>query len=507
MGILFSTKRSRWYFAVVALGLLMIATISDEAYECGDVVFLYNRASQMLSCIKDGSIPWFYYNDFNGAGYGTPFFYGQLLLYPFLPFVSLGVKGFTNLVILVSVVLMFFSVEQFVSKYWSDNVEWLAFIYTFGVYSWMHFVLNFLIWCNIGVAIAIWFFAECIAFFRDGKSYIYPSILYFVLLNTHTLSALWGFIGCVLLFFYYKGWKQCWLKFFISTVLMCLYTLSNMVYHVDSLGRLEEINRGMLIDGSIGNFCASVVPFGGYLYKKAVGAYAGYSICDFITLGFLIVEFCRVRLRYKVISLACFIGLFIGVRPIWESIMSVYCLRSQFPVRFAPFLLLILYVLLLRLNKPYKRVVLMLVLLPSLMFGLASSMSNPTPKNELYLIGKGEYLPKGFSIDYYNVVMNNSEGYSLNRGVCSGVGGGVYPRIYYKGYQAVSGKVSYNVVKDDGGFCYVEAPDDVSINLEYIHPMWLRVLFLFSYSYVILGGYCVTRKERFSGSGSKVKVG
>lgn len=485
MAILFSIRKSSWWLLVILSALILISTINPIAYECGDVVFLYNRATQMIKCLSDGNIPWFYYADFGGAGYGTPFFYGQLLLYLFLPFVSMGIWSFTNIVILTSILLIFYASERFVSRFSSDSY-FIAFVYTFGVYSCMHYVLNFLIWCNIGVAVAILFFAECISYFRDNKGYLRPALLYFILLNTHTLSALWGFVGCVALFLYYKGWQRDWYKFFLVTVVLCLYTLANIFYHSGVLTRLDSINASMLENGSIGRFCASILPFGGYIYKSMTGSYAGYSICDFVTLVFLILGFRKSN--HKILLLICWAGLMIGIHPIWESLMRVYKFKSQFPVRFAPFLLLVIYTLCLNsLGRRYK-ILLGVVLIPSMMFGLASKMSIDIPKTELYLIGQGEYLPVEFNIDYYNSILTDKR-FSISGDACYGQGGGVYPKIYYNGYEAttLSGE-RLSVSAGECGFCYVSAELDDDIVLKYIHPWWLQLLGVFSYTCFIIGG-------------------
>ena len=48
-----------------------------------DLRYLFNRATQIYNCFSDEKLPWFYYNDFQGVGYGSSFFYGQLTLIPF----------------------------------------------------------------------------------------------------------------------------------------------------------------------------------------------------------------------------------------------------------------------------------------------------------------------------------------------------------------------------------------------------------------------------------------
>lgn len=70
--------------------IFKLLTIQQSMLSNSDNIYLINRATQMLNCIKDGNIPFFYYNDFNSVGYGSSFFYGHLTLYPFLPLLLLG---------------------------------------------------------------------------------------------------------------------------------------------------------------------------------------------------------------------------------------------------------------------------------------------------------------------------------------------------------------------------------------------------------------------------------
>ena len=80
------------YGKVLLVAFIIVAILygficSEDAWYIADLRYLYNRAYQMLSCFQDGNMPWFYYNDFGGVGYGSSFFYGQLTLVPFLIFI------------------------------------------------------------------------------------------------------------------------------------------------------------------------------------------------------------------------------------------------------------------------------------------------------------------------------------------------------------------------------------------------------------------------------------
>lgn len=63
-------------FAVCIVVLILMHIVNlDTLTTNSDLIFLSNRAQQMLSCLQDGNLPFFYYNDFNGVGYGSAFFY------------------------------------------------------------------------------------------------------------------------------------------------------------------------------------------------------------------------------------------------------------------------------------------------------------------------------------------------------------------------------------------------------------------------------------------------
>lgn len=58
---------------IIILALMHIVNL-DTLTTSSDFIFLSNRAHQMLSCLQDGNLPFFYYNDSNGVGYGSTFY-------------------------------------------------------------------------------------------------------------------------------------------------------------------------------------------------------------------------------------------------------------------------------------------------------------------------------------------------------------------------------------------------------------------------------------------------
>lgn len=72
-------KKAMKCIPFVIVGMLYAVVLymqKDSMLANSDITFLVNRAVQMLDCIKDGHVPFFYYKDFGGVGYGSAFFMG-----------------------------------------------------------------------------------------------------------------------------------------------------------------------------------------------------------------------------------------------------------------------------------------------------------------------------------------------------------------------------------------------------------------------------------------------
>ena len=73
-------KKAMKCITFVIVGILYAVVLymqKDSMLANSDITFLVNRAVQMLDCIKDGHVSFFYYKDFGGVGYGSAFFYGH----------------------------------------------------------------------------------------------------------------------------------------------------------------------------------------------------------------------------------------------------------------------------------------------------------------------------------------------------------------------------------------------------------------------------------------------
>ena len=117
---------------IILIYMFLLLLYKDSILYNTDNAFLINRAEQMLNCIKDGNIPFFYYNDFKGVGYGSSFFYGQLTLYPFLPFLLIGKRTFLYFYEFVSLIIMAIGVRSFTKRICEENYVFVSNIYLMG---------------------------------------------------------------------------------------------------------------------------------------------------------------------------------------------------------------------------------------------------------------------------------------------------------------------------------------------------------------------------------------
>ena len=186
-------------FAILFMVAVYVSVlfIYKDALLCNtDNVFLLNRAQQMLHCIRDGNIPFFYYDDFKGIGYGSAFFYGHLTLYPFLPLLLLGKLPFLYGYIMASLIMSIIGVKAFVKRFCS-NSRFVSDLYLLSISFFMLFVYTQLYACIMGQALGFLFLAYLVDFLRDKKSFLPSGLLFFLVINTHLLTAFVVFLIAV----------------------------------------------------------------------------------------------------------------------------------------------------------------------------------------------------------------------------------------------------------------------------------------------------------------------
>lgn len=520
---------------VMFLSCIVIVANNDRTL-VPDIRYLYNRAEQMLNCIKDGNIPFFYYNDFGGVGYGSSFFYGQLTLYPFLFFVNKGIDVFVNSYTVVIIALTYTG-ACFLGKRFTKNYKFIALLYMCSCWSVQSF-FSFATLSNIlATAISFYFIGFCIDFFRDKKSFIPASILFFVVVNTHLITAVISFIICVILFIMYfdKLRLKDYIKFALFTTFICSYFLINAVYHSGVVNNIEFINKRMLKYVEAGNYNVicnyqSKLPFTGVILNSILAKFKFSSIDGYhlINLGVSILLIVWGRHKFSKREVACLIisllATLVSIRYFWVLINKVWLNPIQFPCRFTSYIVLCILLVCLRnveLSK-FKSRIFILCCLPELL--LISFVTEPVDRALLeydnpysHQIINGEYLDKSFSWDlndfeYKKNHVTDQDGNEYDFSVFPNkVVVSVHsskdkdiqltlPKLYYRGYTFSKVEVpeaftamnekefyshtytpyitdTYNVEMGDSQFIKVDiGTSRGTFVLTYEHPIWLILL-------------------------------
>lgn len=270
-------------FVVVALRCFEGANVSDS-----DATFLYNRCWQMLDCIKHGYFPFLYYNDVGGIGYGSPIFYGQLTLLPFIPFLG-SFSGFINAYFAVRVVVNFFGFRALCKRF-SNYATLSACFYIVGV--------PFLTLCGVGLyafGLAVgfsWFFlAYCVDYFRDGNGLFGLILTYFLTWQSNMQATVFATAVCFVLFVvYFKSSRILdYMKLFFCVLALVSFDLVNMFVHRDAV-RLVDITDWLKSGTDTERLMLSLVPFGGFLLRSALfSRQLGDLCCGALQIGILVV--------------------------------------------------------------------------------------------------------------------------------------------------------------------------------------------------------------------------
>lgn len=516
-------------FIVMFLSCIVIVCNSDRL-QLADIQFFYNRAVQMLNCIKDGNIPFFYYNDFGGVGYGSSFFYGQLTIYPFLFFANKGIDVFVNAYTIVMIALTYTG-ACFLGKRFTNNYKFIALLFMCSCYI-TQTMYSFAMLPNImAIALSFYFIGFCIDFFRDKKSFVPASILFYLVINTHLVTAVISFIICVILFIMYfdKSRFKDYVKFALFTTFICSYFLVNAFYHSDIITSTSKINEQML-DHKIGTACCTYenwLPFTGILFNCIINMLGFTNLGGYRLLNLVVTILLLYWGRHKFTKREVFVlivdivATIISIDWIWGLINKVWLIPIQFPCRFAPYIVLSIIVIFLR-NKDLsilKRRIFILCCLPELLLMpfVVLPDTNVASTDYSYQVINGEYLDKSFSWDlndfeYKKNHVIDQDGNEYNFSVFPNkVVVSVYdsedkdiqltlPKLYYKGYTFSGVKVletfatmnekefynyayksyitdTYKVEMGDSQFIKVDiGKSRGTFVLTYEHPVWLILL-------------------------------
>lgn len=531
------------WFGVVLFAVLLIL-VNENRNLNGDFRFLYNRAYQMLSCIKDGRVPFFYYKDFFEVGYGTAFFYGHLILYPFLIFANMGENVFMNILIICDIVFVYLG-TVFLAKRFTYNYKLIGFLCLSSLFSirllfcWGNFI-NTLV-----LGLSFFFLAFCVDFFRDKKSFIPASLIFFIILSSHLVTALLSFFGCIFVLLCYFDIKQLRQYIYFCCVTSCLsiYALCNMLYHRDILTRIDDIDKGiiagddkisLLFSPYFNRFVDLDVWFSRVVTNELhlLDSMYGYPVIGLSTFLICVIMYIRHKVSsrdakfnfkfYFCLLLILFAYLY-GIENVWVWLgRNIFTNPIQFPLRYGLFLVFLFLILCLRHCNISKLVfnVLVLIGIGNIFFSIVATyyMNENDTKANMYdtvmYVGNGEYLDKSFiwdgkTFDTMRSQVTDEAGkkyeYHIDKDkVIITVPKHTddltltFPKLYYRGYRLTGDGVSFNVemgksqfIKSNIGKYYGK------LVLQYVHPIWLVALdFITLFSALILTIYCLLKRYR-----------
>lgn len=500
------------FLVVLCIFGSIILNITDlRSYE--DYYYLYNRALQLLGCIKDGNSIMFFYNDINGVGYGSTFFYGYLTLLPFLPFVNMGYDIFFNSYFVVTGLIFCFGALYFTKKF-TKNYVYIVTIYLLSTFVTEMFFTVSLITNYFAQGIGFLFLGFCVDFFRDRKHLLLVSFSFYLLLNTHLITSLVCFLCCIVIWFYYFDKKRIkeYLLLFVTTLVFCWFYFYNFFVHFDKNMYFNSITLDRLINNAEKKepmFFGTPLIFFDYLFFELFNLdnLNGYSIIGptvfFISL---LVVYLNRKYFHKidyVIIFMFFIGVIVGVYPIWKVIMNKTNIAVQFPMRFM-FILLLLFLIVCFRNISNKHIFMLCIFLslPNLLFGFKVQQRDfNTELKNIYnsQVINAEYAYEGFDLEYTNFDYYRTTVEDSNKNVYTFVedNGSIFvkldtpnetlerlrlPKLYYKGYKCEietdTSELSLKVLRGKNGFIYVDIPENVTGVLKlYYDTLNLDILF------------------------------
>lgn len=512
---LLSKRNKRLYLFLLFACMLLMSFIGKHQYT-GDIYFIYNRALQMKTCLEDGNIPYFYYKDFNNMGYGSSFFYGHLFLYLFLPSLKYGFScfamsyhTFSMIIYMVGVVLLF--------RELTDDWEFGSFTFMscsliiFTVcYSWLYGLV-------LGQGLSLIFFAFCIRFFRDSKKFYLASLFFFFLLNTHMLTALVAFVVCVCLMLNYFDRKRIidYVKFALSTILMCSYNICNYIYHSDILNRISEIR---FTDGNTLNVCYNM--FFGFL-GEIIHSFIKYEkLMPILSVPFLIILVLSMKglnKKWKILTISgVVICLLSHYKIFYNTFLSAI---FQFPIRYLYVVCIVFSIVIARNRNKFKYLLylfgfLELYLAFMLYIFNIVSVYDTDVYVDTYLqefnrqqVINGEFLDKSFVSlgDLDSIRYDATHAFNKDTGEefsfyedkeklyvdvdVKGTSELQFPKIYYRGYHLYDENGNdIDLWKGYSQFITAKVTDYKGrLLLVYEHPSWLKSIGVISYSFA----FCV----------------
>ena len=504
------TVNKKDLYSILFLTIMYVLCFSltkDTILNNSDSIFLINRAKQMIDCIKDGNIPFFYYNDFNGVGYGSSFFYGHLTLYPFLPLLLVSDACFMTGYTIAIYIINFIGVYK-LSQRLTDNYKLVTILYMSSTFM-LTYTFYISLYTNLlGVGLSFMFIAHVIDYMRHAsrKSLLLSGVYYFLIINTHLLSAVICFLCTIIILVYYFDKKRLknYVKFALYICLLCSYFIANFFYHSECINNLNEINKYIFSDSRfLDRYTIPIFPFellGKCILKQD---YNGINIVDLITLIFLILTLYKnkklIEKKKKALLVFVVLILIFSLKPIWTWFnTNVFMLPFQFSFRLLPYIMIVVYSIILDKvsSKDTKLYIIVWNFIYLTIFVIfLSLLSSPRSiNNDNIAIGNGEYLSSNFgcSAEEFSAMsssITDNEGNLYN--FIKEAGAIKFdisaerdlvltlPSLYYKGYVAyLDDSKELEVSEGYSQFVklYIPSGTDGHISVYYKHPVILIFL-------------------------------
>ena len=502
-------------FGFIAVFAMCVHIKPFYMFEMTDVAYHVNRVYQMLSCIKNDMSLWFYNNDLNGMGYASSFFYGWITLVPFLPvYEFFDAENFVFVYHLFSGLVLFIGLYMFASRY-TNKAGILSVLFIIQPIGFFYYYMSSLMPCLLGTGLCFIFFSYCIDYFRSGRNCGKACFVWFLIVNTHLISMILGFIGCVIIFLFYfdRARVMDYITFCIYCCIVSLWNVIQILYYIH-----------IYLDGENARLALS----GGFIYGKTLTLYSMFDIFGVLSGSYIVIYNFIIQFailfnlfrkktktkREKFALYLCVVGVVISVYPVFMFINERINLIIQFPSRLYAFIFFILMLIsfrdmrsdILRLFAVFSGVIFLLYFLVDVdgdavypyEYHINEDVYRTSWELQPYMalfgyIGTGEYLPSCSRVLWGSEIIEPDSGYNFRTGVTSvDLSENTQDfvevhRLYYNGYKSNAGQC----YQTDNGYVGVDVSGFSGIlKVWYEYPLILRLSFILEF---IVIGFIILR--------------
>ena len=517
-------KIKKWQYCCILGWILLIYFMMfmgnrETILSVSDTSFLYNRASSLLQSLKDFNFGIFGYNNFHNLGYGDAFYYGGLTLIPFLVFIPMGMKVFTTAYFIGIIVVHILGVHTLTKRVSGCDNKLFILLYLSNICVTASFFYTALLCSNFAIGLGYFYIAFIIDFFRDKKSFVKASVMFFIIFETHTITAVMLFCITVIVFFMYydkNRWGE-YIKFGCITVLFCLYRICNILYHLDTLIlRANVLEETMKRENCF--FSTKGVLFGGQIVRLIIRVLTGeiikgYSFIDLVIFTIVIVcltrNWSRVSKSGKSLLVISCIGIIISQPVIWAKLNPFI----QFPIRYSMYVVLCIYYISLRWlkNSRVTRIIVLANIVSAVALTIMGGKMLPYEETDIkqYIVdyvSAGEYWDFSYKdIDLHKfkemakqcIDLKTGHEYNydfedekliVNVDYSDGNTKLRVPKLWYKGYICYNKETGKKYNCESGSYQFIEIDlgnDTGKFVIKYTHPWWLWGIMFLSYLSVV----------------------